>query len=101
VAHACWQFCGTGPDGPGPDETGRRMAVVCDAYGLAAPDRARLIATVLWWQDRCRRGIEEQAAAGDPAMARLRDLGAPAAVRAVHAWTTAHRPTLERRLAAP
>ncbi|MGY0062643.1 phosphotransferase [Streptomyces sp. LZ34] len=100
VAHACWQFCGTGPDGPGPDETARRMAVVCDAYGTAAPDRARLVATVLWWQDRCRRGIEAQAAAGDPAMARLRDLGASATVRAAHAWTTAHRHTLEHRLAA-
>lgn len=100
VAHACWQFCGPGPDGPGPDETGRRMAVVCDAYGLVAADRALLVETVVWWQDRCRRGIEEGAAGGDAAMVRLRDLGVPAAVGAARAWTTAHRPALEHHVTA-
>ena len=52
----------------------------------------------LWWQDRCWRGIESQAAAGDPAMRHLRDTGAAAAVRADHTWVTTHRATLEAAL---
>jgi hypothetical protein len=76
VAQVCWQFGGTGPSGPGPYQVGRRFGIVCDAYGLDAADRGRVVETVLWWQDRCWRGIEAAAEAGDPAMVRLRDGGA-------------------------
>ena len=55
-------------------EAGLWMRVICDAYGLA--DRSDLLETILWWQDRCWRGIEGRAAACDPAMIRLRDNGA-------------------------
>jgi hypothetical protein len=48
----------------------------------------------LWWQDRRRRGIEAKAAAGDPAMTRLRNSGAAASVRDAHEWVTLHRAEL-------
>lgn len=56
------------------------------------------MATILWWQDRCARGIEAGADAGDPAMVRLRDHGVVRDVRAAHGWTLAHRDTFERAL---
>ncbi|MDG4825408.1 phosphotransferase [Asanoa sp. WMMD1127] len=93
VAHVCWQFTALGP-GADVAEAGRRVRVVCDSYGLA--DRTDVIDTVLWWQDRCWRGIEEQAAAGDPAMVRLRDGGQLKGVRDAYEWTATHRADLER-----
>lgn len=66
---------------------------MCDGYGLA--DRAELVEAILWWQDRCWRGIDAGATAGDPALIRLRDHGAADQVRAAHQWTTAHRQRLE------
>ena len=54
--------------------------------------------TILWWQDRCWRGIEAQAAAGDAAMMRLRACGAAADVRAQHDWVARHRRDLEDAL---
>jgi hypothetical protein len=95
VAHVCWQFADLGPR-TDPDRAAARVRLIADAYGLA--DRSELVATVLWWQDRCWRGIEAEAAAGDPAKVRLRDGGAVDAVRADHDWTAAHRLTLERAL---
>jgi phosphotransferase family enzyme len=95
VAHVCWQFV---PLGPSADEVaaGRRVRLVADAYGLADP--SSLVATVLWWQDRCWRGIEAAADAGVPAMVRLRDSGAVAEVRGAYEWTAARRVGLEKAL---
>jgi Phosphotransferase enzyme family len=93
VAHTCWQFVPLGPSAADLTATARRLRLVCDSYGL--DDRSGLVDTVLWWQDRCWRGIEARAAAGDPAMRRLRDRGAAAAVRAASAWVAAHRDRLE------
>jgi aminoglycoside phosphotransferase (APT) family kinase protein len=76
---------------------GDRLRLVCDSYGLE--DRSALVATVLWWQDRCWRGIDSGAAAGDPAMRRLHIRGAATAVRADHTWVTTHRAQLEAALA--
>jgi Phosphotransferase enzyme family len=95
VAHVCWQFADLGPR-TDPDRAAARVRLIADAYGLA--DRSELVATVLWWQDRCWRGIEAEAAAGDPAKIRLRDGGVVDAVRADHDWTATHRLTLERAL---
>jgi Phosphotransferase enzyme family len=92
IAHVCWQFLGLGPAlGLGSDvaDAGRRMRVICDAYGLA--DRSELLETILWWQDRCWRGIEGRAAAGDPAMIRLRDCGAARSVRDAFDWVSGQR----------
>ncbi len=95
VAHVCWQFVGLGPDAD-PDRAAAQVRLIADAYGLA--DRDDLVGSVLWWQDRCWRGIEAEAAAGDPAKASLRDSGVCDAIRAEYAWTAAHRRTLERAL---
>jgi hypothetical protein len=91
IAHVCWQFPGLGL-GADVADAGRRMRVICDAYGLS--DRGGLVDTILWWQDRCWRGIDEKAAAGDPAMIRLREAGAAQSVRDAFDWVSGHRAEL-------
>jgi catechol 2,3-dioxygenase-like lactoylglutathione lyase family enzyme len=98
LAHLCWQHLRLGPAATDIPETARRMRLICDAYGLDAAGRGGLIDAVLWWQERCWRGIETEAAAGDPAKILLRDAGAPAWIRACRAWVTAHRGELEAAL---
>jgi hypothetical protein len=98
MAHACWQYAGLGP-GADPDEAARRIRVICDGYGLADTGRASLLETILWWQDRCWRGIEAKAETGDPAMIRLRDSGGARSVRAAYDWVAAHRRELSVHLA--
>lgn len=66
---------------------------MCDAYGLA--DRGDLIDTIMWWQDRCWRGIKTAAATGDPAGVKLRAAGVIQEVRAAHAWVVSHQHELE------
>ena len=92
IAHVCWQYLALGPGGDDPAVASRRMRLICDAYGL--PDRGSLLQTILWWQDRCWRGIEAKAADGDPAMIRLRDTGAVRSVRDACNWVTSHRAEL-------
>lgn len=92
VAHVCWQFVGLGPGADGA-AAAAGIRVVADAYGLD-DDRAALVDTVLWWQDRCWRGILAAADAGEPAMVRLRDAGGADHVRADFDWTTEHRAVL-------
>ncbi|MEU8233012.1 phosphotransferase [Actinoplanes sp. NPDC048967] len=87
VAHVCWQFVPLGPAVAVGDAV-RRVRVVADAYGWG--DLPLLVETVLWWQDRCWRGIGSGAAAGVPAMVRLREAGVVEAVRAAYAWTAGH-----------
>ena len=94
VAHMCWQYLDLGPAVDDLATTAHRLRTMCDAYGLV--DRCQLVAAILWWQDRCRRGIEAGAAAGAPAMTRPRDSGAIESVRAAHEWVTAHRAELEK-----
>jgi hypothetical protein len=72
------------------------VRLVADAYGLG--ERGELVDTVLWWQERCWRGIAAKAAAGDPGHGRLRDGGVVEAVRADQDWTATHRDVLERAL---
>ena len=96
LAHVCWQYLALGPGVDDPAATGRRMRLICDAYGL--PDRGSLLQAILWWQDRCWRGIEAKAAGGDPAMIRLRDSGAVRSVRDAYDWVTSHRVELATHL---
>jgi hypothetical protein len=96
VAHVCWQYVGLGPSVADPGDAARQVRLVADAYQLA--NRTGLVESILWWQDRCWRGIEAAAAAGEPAMVRLRDLGGAAEVKAAYHWTVEHRATLERTL---
>lgn len=92
IAHVCWQYLALGPGGGDPDVAGRRIRLICDAYGLT--DRGRLLQAILWWQDRCWRGIEAGAVGGDPAMTGLQDSGAARSVRDAYDWVTSHRAEL-------
>ncbi|WP_437090449.1 phosphotransferase [Streptomyces sp. enrichment culture] len=94
IAHVCWQFLGLGPSVTDVEEVVRRMRLIVDSYELS--DRRRLVSTILWWQDRCWRGIEAQADAGDAAMARLRDAGVVRQVQTACQWVFDHRGALER-----
>jgi hypothetical protein len=94
IAHVCWQYLDLGPAVTDVEEVARRMRLIVDGYELS--DRQRLVSTILWWQDRCWRGIETQADAGDVAMARLRDAGAVRQVQAAYQWVSDHRAALER-----
>ncbi|MEU9782670.1 phosphotransferase [Streptomyces phaeochromogenes] len=96
VAHVCWQYIGLGPGVKNLDESARRLRLVADTYELA--DRAALISAILWWQDRCWRGIEAAAQAGDQAMIGLRDTGAVTEVQAARQWVLDHRDVLARAL---
>jgi hypothetical protein len=88
----CWQYLALGPGVDDLAAAGRRMRLICDAYGL--PDRGGLLPAIVWWQDRCWRGIEAKAASGDAAMTRLRDSGAARSVRDTHDWVNSHRAEL-------
>jgi hypothetical protein len=93
IAHVCWQYLDLGPAVTDVGETARRMRLFVDSYELS--DRRRLVSTVLWWQDRCWRGIEAEADAGDVAMARLRDAGVVRGVQRAYQWVSDHRGALE------
>lgn len=97
VAHVCWQYLDLGPAVTDIAEAARHMRLICDAYGPIARDR--VVDTILWWQDRCWRGIEAAATTGDTAMARLRDSGAVDAVRCAYNWVADHRGELDAALA--
>ncbi|MEU0969288.1 phosphotransferase [Streptomyces sp. NPDC005917] len=94
IAHVCWQYLDLGPSVTDVEKTARRMRLIVDSYGLSA--RQRLVSTILWWQDRCWRGIENQADAGDVAMTQLRDAGAVRQVQSAYQWVSDNRGALER-----
>ncbi|MGQ4481889.1 aminoglycoside phosphotransferase family protein [Streptomyces sp. SAS_276] len=89
VAHVCWQYLDLGPDIVDLPATARRIALICEAYGL--DDTHRLLDTVLWWQDRCRRGIEAGAERGERGMVALRARGVVDGIGDSRAWVAAHR----------
>ena len=97
VAHMCWQYLDLGPAVDDLAAASHRVRLTCDAYGLA--DRSRVVETILWWQDRCWRGINAGAEAGDPAMAGLRAAGAVRSVRVAYDWVLAHQAEIEATLA--
>ncbi|MBE8470228.1 phosphotransferase [Streptomyces sp. 3R004] len=96
VAHVCWQYLDLGPGVTDVAEAARGMRLVRDAYGLTGG--AGLVEAVLWWQDRCRRGIEAGAERGEPALVGLRERGAVDEVRAAYEWVDRHRRELDARL---
>ena len=96
LAHVCWQYIGLGPAIADTALAGQRIRLICSAYGLA--DRRPLIDTIVWWQDRCWRGILAKAAAGEPAMMRLRDSGVVDSVRDAAHWVTDNRAELAAQL---
>jgi hypothetical protein len=96
VALMCWQWC-CGTTSP-LDAACELIAVIADSYDCAANDRAELVETILWWQDRCWRGIQAGIDAGDSSFDRLRAMGAVPAVQADWEWTHQHRAALEAAL---
>ncbi|WP_329289155.1 phosphotransferase [Streptomyces pseudovenezuelae] len=92
LAHVCWQYLDLGPGVTDVRATARRIRLICDAYGL--DEREGLLDTVLWWQDRCWRGIEAGALRGERAMIGLRERGAVDEVRAAERWVAGHRDEL-------
>jgi hypothetical protein len=98
VAHVCWQFLDLGPGRASPEGPGQLIRLVADNYGLRTRDRKALVETILWWQDRCWRGIDAQADDGDPAMQRLRSTGQVKIIQEAYAWVADHRAALEAAL---
>jgi hypothetical protein len=49
-----------------------------------------VIEAMLWWQDRCWRGIQAEAEAADPRMQALRSDGVIERVQADFRWTLRH-----------
>jgi hypothetical protein len=80
LAFICWQYA----------ELGDVARVVPQwralLTGYGPTDTADLLDTILWWQTRTADGIETEATLGDPAMARLVELGVPSAVRESRDW---------------
>ncbi|MQY10056.1 hypothetical protein SRB5_01600 [Streptomyces sp. RB5] len=97
IAHLCWQFLHLGPTCD-PHWAAHRIRHVADAYGLPREDRADLVPTVLWWQNRSREGIEQGAASGNPALTDLCRRGVPQHIRAAQEWTTTHSEELSALL---
>ncbi|MFE7713186.1 phosphotransferase family protein [Streptomyces sp. NPDC057486] len=96
VAHVCWQYLGLGPSVEDASEAARRLRLIADSYELV--DRRDLVSVILWWQDRCWRGIEAAADSGDLAMIRLRDAGVVTEVQEAYQWVSDHRVNLDRAL---
>ncbi|MEU5594825.1 phosphotransferase [Streptomyces sp. NPDC020298] len=96
VAHVCWQYLGLGPGVGDTFQTARRLRLIADSYGLI--ERSDLVSVILWWQDRCWRGIEAAADSGNRAMVRLRDTGAVTEVQEAYQWVSDHRGEMESAL---
>ncbi|UGT67955.1 phosphotransferase [Nocardia gipuzkoensis] len=89
VAHLCWQYLNLGPGIDDVAQAASQLQLVCNTYGLN--DHHAVVDTILWWQQRCWRGIESRAAAGEAAMIALRGTGTVEAIRAAHHWVHSHR----------
>lgn len=72
------------------------MRLIADAYGLTGRDE--LVTSVLWWQDRCWRGIADAADTGEKTMVRLREAGVVDEIQAAHRWTARNQAVLEHAL---
>lgn len=85
LAHLCWTYTGINPTAV-PDLIWHRIRVCLEAYEWTGTDR-EVVRAMLWWQDRCHRGIRAEAEAGDPAMRALVANGVMDAVRSDYDWT--------------
>ena len=97
VAHIAWQWAANTTSSP--DAAARLVRVAVDAYGLDRAGRADLVDTILWWQDRCWRGIQAKIDSDPESVRRLTEAGAVQAVRADYDWTLRHRDILNAALA--
>ncbi|MEV0588002.1 phosphotransferase [Nonomuraea sp. NPDC050310] len=80
-----------------PLEVGPRLRLFCDAYGLAARDRRRLLDLA---RTRFHRSYQvmRSRAAEEPAWARMWDSGAGARIRRASAWLDVHEDELRAHL---
>jgi hypothetical protein len=97
LAHVAWQWAANATSTP--DVAARLVRVAADSYGLDRTGRADLVDTILWWQDRCWRGIQNRIDRGSKNVRRLEDAGAVGAVRADYQWTVRNRSVLDAALA--
>jgi hypothetical protein len=97
VAHIAWQWAAN--TASPPDTAAHLVRLVADAYGLDRTSRAGLVDTILWWQDRCWRGIQAEIDSGAESVRRLEEAGSVQAVRADYDWTLRHRSVLDSALA--
>jgi len=98
VAHVCWQFLNLGPSRSSPSGPAQLIGLIADSYELRKRDRGELIETILWWQERCWRGIRDGAESGDEHLRVLRDGGHVEAIQAAYAWVEEHRTALAAAL---
>jgi thiamine kinase-like enzyme len=89
IAFICWQYADLG----NVDRVLPQWKALLAGYGPA--DLTALVPTILWWQSQAADGIDAQAAAGNPAMQHLRDLGVPADIRTQHNWVESNAVTLQ------
>lgn len=85
LAHICWTYTGINPTAD-PDLIRHRIHVCLDAYKWTGTDD-EVVSAMLWWQDRCHRGIRAAADAGDLAMQALVANGVMDDVRDDYEWT--------------
>lgn len=85
LAHVCWTYTRLGP-GADVALIEHRLDVVMGAYRWYGSG-AEVVDAMLWWQDRCWRGIVAEADAGDSAMRALVGNGIVGAVKSDYSWT--------------
>ncbi len=85
-----------GPLGPWAPDRGRRLRLLVDTYGLDLRDG--FMQRIVGRMHASAAGIEAAAAAGDPGMVRLLDLGVVDDVRRSAGWAAAHAADLGRAL---
>jgi hypothetical protein len=79
-----------------PADAARKIRAIADAYGLA--DRSMLVDTILWWQDRCWRGIGAEASVGVEHAVRLRAPGHVKSIQDQYNWTAGNRAVLDHAI---
>jgi hypothetical protein len=85
LAHVCWTYTCLGP-GADASVIRHRLHVIMDAYAWHG-SAAEVVDAMLWWQDRCWRGIVREAEAGDGALLALVKNGVVESVKSEYAWT--------------
>jgi aminoglycoside phosphotransferase (APT) family kinase protein len=85
LAHMCWTYTRLGP-GADVAVIEHRLDVAMGAYRWDG-SAAEVVDAMLWWQDRCWRGIVAEADAGDDAMRALVGNGIVDAVKSDYSWT--------------
>jgi hypothetical protein len=84
---------------PLPLERGRRLRLLCDAYGLSREDRSRVIPTILANSEQGYRSHQVWGEAGVPGFAEMWAAGSGRLIRGDRDWLETARHSLEEWLA--